>query len=101
MKKNQGWIQEFVDLIGKQNPLHFAALAQILKVEVNQEKGKTRPFPDIFQDVMERIGTLNRKQRRDLAKVLQDSALTKEELKERKTKLDKIEEKKEEETSGE
>lgn len=94
MKKNQDWIAEFIELIGRQTPVHFYALAQILKVETNDPliKGKSKPFDIIFKDIMTKINTLNRKQRRDLAKVLKDSALTKDELEERRNRLAKSKE---------
>lgn len=69
---------EFIEVVSRQTPIQFYALTEIFKVEV---KGKD--FKELLEEITEKYTNLGRRQRRDLLKVLEASALTKKELEER------------------
>ena len=62
-------VEKFIQLLGKMEVVEFAGIAQILKVKV-VEDDKPRKFEDVFNEIIDNFLKLNRRQRRNLFKIM-------------------------------
>ena len=62
---------ELIELITELEPVEFIGLARVLCVDIiNEEDKTTRDFYDILNDIIDKVNTLARKQRREILSVL-------------------------------
>lgn len=63
--------KEFTTLILQLEPVEFIGLARVLCIDIIDKENKTcRDFYDIFNDIVNKFFTLNRKKRREILQVL-------------------------------
>lgn len=60
----------FLKEMARLNEYEFVGLTKVLSVRAVMENGDVRPFEDIFRDLLENFLKLNRKQRRNLLKIM-------------------------------
>ena len=62
---------ELIELITKLEPVEFIGLARVLCVDIiNKEDKTSRDFYDVLNDIVNKLNTLARKQRREILSVL-------------------------------
>lgn len=63
--------KELTTLILQLEPVEFIGLARVLCIDIIDKENKTcRDFCDIFNDIVNKFFTLNRKKRREILQVL-------------------------------
>lgn len=68
----------FIETIPKLEPIEFLGLSKILCVSTVNENMEPRKFEDIFSDMIDRFISIDRKQRRDILKVIKKASQYKE-----------------------
>ena len=76
---NSKILLEFIELIPTLEPVEFLGLAKILCTPTVDENMESRPFEDIFSDMIDRFLSTGRRQRKDIIKILKNA--NKEKLK--------------------
>lgn len=72
---------KFIKELSKiKDPAIFLGVARVLKVELMVDKDTPRDFGDVFEDIIVNYENSNRKRRRELLKILQQSNKCKEEV---------------------
>ena len=65
--------QKFMYELSQSDVVNFRGVAQILRVQIADDNGEVRPFPDVFADVMKFYDTSGRKRKKELLKILRDA----------------------------
>lgn len=63
--------ETFLQRIKKVPPMEFCGLATVLGVTLYIDKDTPRPFEEIFEDMLTKYTSLNRRQRRNFDKLLE------------------------------
>lgn len=70
---NSRQFKEFLTLLTKLEPIEFYGLCKVLCIQLEVDN-EPRPFEKILDDILTKFPALNRKQRRDIIKVLRGCA---------------------------
>lgn len=76
---NSKILLEFIELIPTLEPVEFLGLAKVLCTPTVDKNMESRPFEDIFSDMIDRFLSTGRRQRKDIIKILKNA--NKEKLK--------------------
>lgn len=69
--KKKNLVEDFTIALSKMEAVEFLGVCKILNVKLTKDNNEPRPFKEMLFDVISKFSELNRKQKREMVKLIQ------------------------------